>query len=453
MPGDRPVQVVGMHEHGAAIGHAVVYAGLPVDGLHACTREVDIGRELVEQESAGGLEDACGAGDRGVPFLHAAGVVNHAERDDEIEGRVVEARQVIHGPDADAVDGFGVPEYGGHALTCALHHGRRGVDGVDIEPALGEEEGVAPAGTAEVEHADAFRAAVLRDQPHEAMIGIACGEHLDNVRLFPEPVGHGNRLIRSYREWPEVARAGPGAGSPVVPRGVPLRMLDSGSAARPVTGRLPHAPFLEEAVMRSLHYMVAASVVLSAGCDRPERAGMPASEPVDEAAVAGVGATAAQQLRETLVKRLTAAIDSGGTASAIDVCALEAGALTDSISAGLGAGIAMKRTSTRVRNTSNAPDALEQAALAYFQSVADSAGDLPASWVQAAGAEGHRYYEPLRVVQLCVQCHGPVDSIAPDVRAVIAERYPDDRATGYVPGDFRGLIRVSVPAGSAGDGM
>ena len=202
--------------------------------------------------------------------------------------------------------------------------------------------------------------------------------------------------------------------------------------------------------MRSLQYVVVASVVLGAGCDRPERAATPASEPVNEAAVAGVGATAARQLRETLVKRLTAAIDSGGTASAIDVCALEAGDLTDSISAALGAGVAMKRTSTRVRNPRNAPDSLEQAALAYFQSVADSAGELPASWVQNAGSAGHRYYEPLRVVQLCLQCHGPLHSMAPDVRAVIAERYPEDRATGYTPGDFRGLIRVSVPAS---DGM
>ena len=41
-------------------------------------------------------------------------------------------------------------------------------------------------------------------------------------------------------------------------------------------------------------------------------------------------------LRETLVQRLTAAIDSGGTASAIGVCVTDAGALTDSIARELG---------------------------------------------------------------------------------------------------------------------
>jgi hypothetical protein len=189
-------------------------------------------------------------------------------------------------------------------------------------------------------------------------------------------------------------------------------------------------------------------LLLSGGCDRSE----PSGAPVSEAAVAEVGAAAAMQLRETLVRRLTAAIDSGGTASAIDVCALEAGGITDLIARELGTGVVVKRTSTRVRNPGNAPDSLEQAALAHFASAGDTAGQLPDWYVQPAGDGVHRYYEPLRVVQLCVQCHGPVDSIAPDVRAVIADRYPDDRATGYTPGDFRGLIRVSVPASAVREG-
>jgi hypothetical protein len=32
------------------------------------------------------------------------------------------------------------------------------------------------------------------------------------------------------------------------------------------------------------------------------------------------------------------------------------------------------------------------------------------------------------------------------VRAFVAERYPDDLATGYELGDFRGFVRVSIPA-------
>jgi hypothetical protein len=31
------------------------------------------------------------------------------------------------------------------------------------------------------------------------------------------------------------------------------------------------------------------------------------------------------------------------------------------------------------------------------------------------------------------------------VQAILHERYPDDLATDYAVGDFRGVVRVSVP--------
>ncbi|HEX6133489.1 MAG TPA: DUF3365 domain-containing protein [Longimicrobiales bacterium] len=195
--------------------------------------------------------------------------------------------------------------------------------------------------------------------------------------------------------------------------------------------------------MRPRYRVLGISVLLvSAACERTEPAD---TTMADEAAVAEVGAAAAQRLRQTLVQRLTAAIDSGGTASAIEVCALEAGALTDSIARELGSGVAVKRTSTRVRNPRNAPDSLEVEALTHFTTIAATTGEPPAQYVQRAPEGGYRYYEPLGIVPLCVQCHGPPDSIAPEVRATLAQRYPDDRATGYGVGDLRGVIRVSVP--------
>jgi hypothetical protein len=46
---------------------------------------------------------------------------------------------------------------------------------------------------------------------------------------------------------------------------------------------------------------------------------------------------------------------------------------------------------------------------------------------------------------LCVNCHGPRDALAPGVAEILDAEYPDDRATGYRPGDLRGLVRVSIP--------
>jgi len=61
------------------------------------------------------------------------------------------------------------------------------------------------------------------------------------------------------------------------------------------------------------------------------------------------------------------------------------------------------------------------------------------------GDDALRYYRPLVVNELCVQCHGPATALAPEVLAALSDLYPSDRATGYLPGDFRGLIRVRIP--------
>jgi hypothetical protein len=46
---------------------------------------------------------------------------------------------------------------------------------------------------------------------------------------------------------------------------------------------------------------------------------------------------------------------------------------------------------------------------------------------------------------VCLTCHGSVGS---DVAAALRERYPDDRATGYALGDFRGIAWAEVSRGS-----
>lgn len=199
--------------------------------------------------------------------------------------------------------------------------------------------------------------------------------------------------------------------------------------------------------MKSLRALRIAPVLLpivlaaAGACDRPEAV----PEPDPDPAVRETGAEAARQLREGLVRRLAAALDSAGPVAAIEVCSRDAMMLTDSIARAAGDGIAVKRTTDRVRNPRNAPDELERQALARFQADLAAGRPLPGYFVQSAGAEGMRYYEPLRTAPLCLQCHGNVDDMDPAVRAVLAERYPQDRAVSYGEGDFRGLIRVTVP--------
>ena len=182
------------------------------------------------------------------------------------------------------------------------------------------------------------------------------------------------------------------------------------------------------------------AVLWFAACDGPRSMRSPQ---VDDAVVARA-ASAAALLREGLVQRLTGALDSAGPSGAIEVCAEQALPLSDSLARVAGVS-AIKRTSDRVRNPANAPDAGDREALERFRAELDAGRPLPQYFVEPAGADEARYYEPLRIMPLCVQCHGAVEDLDPEVRRMLAERYPEDRAVGYQEGDFRGLIRISIP--------
>ena len=161
-----------------------------------------------------------------------------------------------------------------------------------------------------------------------------------------------------------------------------------------------------------------------------------------------LGQDAATLLATTLVRQLSAKLEGGGPEAAITFCSDEALPLTRTVNEELG-DLEVRRTSSRLRNPANAPDARDREALAWFESGA-ARGSLPPNRLQTTGDEAVRYYQPLIVNELCVQCHGPEEELAPSVRRLLQELYPDDRATGYRPGDLRGLIRVIIPRTSLG---
>ncbi len=160
-----------------------------------------------------------------------------------------------------------------------------------------------------------------------------------------------------------------------------------------------------------------------------------------------IGGSAAATLSQELTGHLQAALQEGGPGHAIEFCSTEAMPATQRAAAQLGQGIGLKRTSFRYRNPDNAPDRAEEAALRYFEERIAEGGEIPGHYLQRVGPDEFRFYKPLFVADLCVNCHGPREGLAPEVIRVLDERYPDDQAVGFQPGDFRGVIRVSVPEG------
>lgn len=92
------------------------------------------------------------------------------------------------------------------------------------------------------------------------------------------------------------------------------------------------------------------------------------------------------------------------------------------------------RTSHRLRNPANAPPACAEPLLAA--NLAAPPATTPLSVVLPGGGAG--YVEPIYVQPLCLGCHG--ESLEPRLAAQLSVMYPDDAATGFRAGDFRGLF-------------
>jgi len=221
--------------------------------------------------------------------------------------------------------------------------------------------------------------------------------------------------------------------------------------------------------------LVAGSIIMF-GCVKSE-AQKPLSE--EEKRVVKIGEEVSMKLLKTLKGELLEALKKGPK-EAINVCSTKAIPLTKSLEEQIDHGIKIKRTSFKFRNPSNAPDEYEKEALRYFENVfaeikklkdkiknlrsSTDKGDLMEAVelekelkqleqkskyyiqkVKENGKEYYRYYKPLIVQPLCLTCHGDKLTMDKSVREEIKKIYPNDMATGYKAGDFRGVIRVSIP--------
>jgi hypothetical protein len=152
---------------------------------------------------------------------------------------------------------------------------------------------------------------------------------------------------------------------------------------------------------------------------------------------------AARALGADLMQRLLAEMEEGGPMQAVKVCSEIAQSVAATHST---AGLTVRRVSLRVRNPADAPDDVEREALLELEALHDE-GRLPGEWVRTEdGPAGRRlrFLKPITILPACLACHGDLVELEPDVRRLLAERYPDDRAFGYAAGDLRGAVSVSV---------
>jgi hypothetical protein len=161
-----------------------------------------------------------------------------------------------------------------------------------------------------------------------------------------------------------------------------------------------------------------------------------------------LGENAINRLAVTLVREVTSATAKSGPEGAVDVCHLKALPITQGSIAGLPRITAVKRTSLKLRSPANAPDAAEQLVLDHINKLLEYGDAPPSLLVQrvepADAAPEWRVYKPLGVMPQCAVCHGDPAGQSEALRAKLREYYPADQASGYQPGEWRGVIRVTV---------
>jgi hypothetical protein len=173
-------------------------------------------------------------------------------------------------------------------------------------------------------------------------------------------------------------------------------------------------------------YQVVPSVVWGSAADATESGSLAAR---GQAILAPFKSALQSALREGLAEE--------GPVHAIGVCRDDAPQLAARASTG---GVRVGRTSHRLRNPRNAPEPWMEPLLAHY--LEDPEARAPRTVSLEGGRAG--YVEPIFVQAPCLACHG--ESLAPGVAERLAELYPEDRATGFAIGDFRGLFWAQLPA-------
>lgn len=178
----------------------------------------------------------------------------------------------------------------------------------------------------------------------------------------------------------------------------------------------------------------------------PPAAPSPPGGPPPEQRAVALANQLLDKLTVDLRTRLTEAMNQGGPAAAIEVCATEAQRITASVPEIAGADVEAEvgRSSLKLRNSANrGPD--------WVRRWLDTQGERPAEGVTGpaavvtlGGKPIARVLRPIAVQGMCLTCHGPAEAIPPEVQKVLKARYPEDKATGYGVGALRGAAWAEV---------
>jgi hypothetical protein len=162
----------------------------------------------------------------------------------------------------------------------------------------------------------------------------------------------------------------------------------------------------------------------------------------DDSELAAQARGIASGFAEKLKAELMGAMKASGPVAAIETCNTAAPAIAKGASAD---GWTVGRTSLKLRNENNAPDAWEKETLQFFEAEKAKGADASKlekyATVEKDGVKTFRYMKAIVTAEPCLACHG--ETVADPVKARLGALYAKDQATGFKQGDIRGAFTLS----------
>lgn len=150
-----------------------------------------------------------------------------------------------------------------------------------------------------------------------------------------------------------------------------------------------------------------------------------------------LGDSISAQAQHALLQNVAEAIQKGGTDYAVTFCNIRAVPLTDSIAASFN--VAIKRLSDKNRNPNNAIQT-QMDSIAWNKIKSEKAG-----FVEQDKTGEIYYYKPILIAApACIKCHGNQTDITESTQKILAQKYPNDKATDYKMGDLRGMWKIKI---------
>ncbi len=168
-----------------------------------------------------------------------------------------------------------------------------------------------------------------------------------------------------------------------------------------------------------------------------------AAENIDKGDLTAEGKKIFMAFGSQLKGHLKGSLKSGGPTEAIDICNKVAPSIATDLSQKNN--VELSRTSLKIRNAENSPDAWEKSVLLRFEErKANGEGIKTLAYSEIITKDGKQLFRMMAAIPTaekpCLACHGK--QLKPAISKKLAELYPADEARGFTAGDIRGAFTL-----------